>query len=117
MVLLADKFNVDKKILPYIAFAVVFVAIVIIVNLLGKLVKTSIDKSVLGGFDQISGGLLGAVRTTFMLSITLWILDSLGPKFLSKWTNDSWMHHTIAGFAPKLTAWIGDLFPVFRDVF
>ena len=117
MVLLADRINVDKKILPYIAFAVVFIVIVIIVNLLGKLVKTSLDKTILGGLDQISGGLLGAVRTVFMLSITLWILESLGPKFLSKWTENSWLHQTIAGFAPKLTSWIGDVIPAFKDVF
>ncbi|MBA4057067.1 MAG: hypothetical protein C0490_20310, partial [Marivirga sp.] len=67
--------------------------------------------------DQVSGGLLGAVRTTFMLSITLWIIDALGPKFLSQWTENSWLYYTIARFAPKLTDWIGDLFPVFRDVF
>ena len=116
MVLLADQISVNKKILPYVAFAVVFIVIVITVNLLGKFVKTSLDKTILGSVDKVSGGLLGAVRTAFMLSVSLWIIDSLGPKFLSKWTEDSLVFYTIAGFAPKITGWIGDLIPAFGDV-
>src|SRR4051812_31565077 len=55
MVLLSDKFNIDKKVLPYLAFAVVFIGIVIGVSLLGKMLKLSIDKSFLGKADQAAG--------------------------------------------------------------
>lgn len=116
MVLLADRFNVDEKVLPYVAFAVVFLLIVIVVNLLGKLIKASVDKSFLGSVDQAAGGLLGLLRTTFMLSIVLWIVDSLEFKFLSHWTEGSWLYPMVAGFAPKITDWIGELLPVFKDV-
>lgn len=117
MVLLAHKFSIDEKILPYIAFAVVFIVIVISVNLLGKLVKASLHKSFLGNADQVAGALLGLVRTIFMLSVALWIIDSLKLKFLSQWTENSWLYYTIAGFAPKITDWIGNQLPIFRDVF
>ncbi len=117
MVLLDNKFNIDEKVLPYIAFAVVFIIIVIGVNLLGKIVKASVSKSFLGSIDQLAGGVLGFIRTVFVVSVMLWIADSLHFKFLSKWSEDSWVYPKVAEFAPKITHWIGNFVPFFRDVF
>lgn len=117
MVLLAGRFEIDKKILPYIAFAAVFLIIVLIVNLLGKLLKASVDRTFLGSIDQLAGGFLALVRTAFMLSIVIWIIDSLDIKYFSRQSDDSWLYHALARFAPKLTDWLGEILPVFKDVF
>jgi membrane protein required for colicin V production len=117
MLILADHFNVDQKVLPYIAFAVVFIAIVIAVRLLGNLIKVSIDKSFLGRVDQIMGAVLGFFKTAFLLSVVLWILDSLKVDLPEKWMAGSWLFPKIAAFAPTITTWIGNFIPVFRDVF
>lgn len=116
MVALASKFDLNERVLPYIAFALVFILIVIVVNLLGKLLKASADKSFLGLFDSAAGALLGLLRTAFMLSIVLWIVDSLKFKLLTSWTEGSRLYPIVADFAPKLTAWIGGLLPGFKDV-
>jgi membrane protein required for colicin V production len=117
MILLADRFNVDQKVLPYVAFAVVFIAIVIAVRLLGNLIKVSIDKSFLGRIDQVAGAILGFFKTAFLLSVLLWILDSLRIDLPHRWTADSWVYPKVAGFAPVITGWISEFFPVFKDVF
>lgn len=117
MVLLADKFNIDQKILPYIAFAVVFILIVIGVRLLGNLVKVSLDKTFLGRIDQVAGGALGLLKTAFLLSVAIWIVDSLRFHFPQKWTDDSWLFPKVAAFAPAITSWLGKIFPVFKDIF
>jgi len=117
MVRLADRFNVDEKVLPYVAFGVVFIAIVIAVGLLARMIKASFDKTLLGAADQVAGGVLGMMRTTFMLSIVLWIVDSLEIHLPGKWTEHSWVYHFVAGVAPKVTHWIGGILPVFKDVF
>lgn len=117
MVLLDQKINVDEKVLPYVAFGFVFVVIVIIVNLLGKAIKASANKSFLGSVDQPAGAFLGLLRTAFMFSVILWIVDSLKFKFLPHWTEGSWLYPTVAGFAPKMTNWIGEYFSFFKDVF
>ena len=116
MVLLTSNYNVDGKVLPYLAFGVVFVIIVIIVNVIGKLIKTSIDKPILGVADQGVGAVLGVVRTMFMLSIMLWIADSLRIKFPESWVANSWLEPKTANFAPKIANWIGEFLPFFRDV-
>src|SRR5688572_15691882 len=117
MIVLGEKVNINQDVLPYVAFAAVFVAVVIVVNLLGKLVKASVDKSFLGPVDEVGGAVIGLVRTTFVFSIALWIVDSLKLGFISEWTEDSWLYPMVADVAPKFTHWISGFFPFFDDVF
>ena len=69
MLLLEEKFNVDQTTLPYISFIVIFLAVVLLVRLLGSMVKHSLDKSFLGSVDQALGAGLGIFRTLFMISV------------------------------------------------
>jgi membrane protein required for colicin V production len=117
MVFLDNKFNIDEKVLPYIAFAVVFFIILIGVNLLGRLVKATVSKTFLGSVDQVAGAVLGLIRTVFMFSVMLWIADSLNVKIVSQWTEGTWLYPKVAGFAPTATHWISQFIPFFRDVF
>lgn len=118
MLWLADEFNVDEKVLPYIAFGVVFLAIVIVMTLLGRMIKLSVDKSFLGRVDEFAGALLGIVKTAFLLSVALWILESLNVNVAGRFDNGkSWFYPLIAGFAPKISHWIGSFIPIFKDVF
>jgi membrane protein required for colicin V production len=117
LIYLSDEFNIDKKILPYIAFAVVFILIVIGVTLIGKMLKASIDKSFLGRVDEGAGAALGLIKTVFLISVVLWLLDSVSYEFPEKWTNGSQIMPFVAGFAPQVTEWVGDLIPAFNDIF
>jgi membrane protein required for colicin V production len=37
--------------------------------------------------------------------------------FFARWTEDSWLYPYIAGIAPAVTEWMGDLIPAFGDLF
>lgn len=117
MILLADEFNINETILPYVAFALVFIAILIAVRLLGKIIKVSIDKTFLGQVDQAAGAGLGLLKAAFLLSVSLWILDALDLDLPDKWTSGSWLLPRIESFAPQVTLWLGDYVPFFRDIF
>lgn len=117
MLLLADRIEVNEKVLPYIAFAAVFIIVVILVNLLGKLISASVNRTFLGGVDQAAGGILGLLRTTFMFSVILWVIDSLKFSFLPNWTDGSRLYPIVADVAPTFAIWISGLLPVFEDVF
>jgi membrane protein required for colicin V production len=117
MVHLSDRFNVDEKVLPYFAFAIVFIAVVIVVSIIGRLLKASIDKSFLGRIDAAAGAALGLLKVVFMLSVALWITDSLKLNLPEKWTHDSLLFPYIAQFAPLVTSWIGEIIPPFKDIF
>lgn len=117
MLFLADEFDIDRTILPYVAFALVFIAILVAVRVLGKIIKVSIDKTFLGRVDQAAGAGLGLLKAAFLLSVSLWILDSLDFDLPEKWTSHSWLLPRIESFAPQVTVWIGNYIPFFRDVF
>lgn len=117
MLFLEERFNADKRTLPYISFGVIFIIVVILVTFLGSWVKHSIDKSFLGTVDQAMGALLGGFRTMFMLSIALWIVDSLRISLRSEWTEDSWLYPFVATLAPRTVDWIGGFLPVFKEIF
>ena len=118
MILLEKNFNVDSQTLPYIAFATVFVSIIFIVNLLARLVRAKINnKSFLGKADQVAGAVVGFFKTTFMVSILLWIFFSLKFDFPERWTEGSWILPMVAGVAPKFTHQISEFVPIFKGVF
>lgn len=116
MIMLKTRFDINETILPYVAFGVVFLIIVLVVNLVGKLIKASIGKSFLGGIDQVFGALVGLVKGIFMLSVVLWILDSMNLEFLEKLGDQSKLLSAIAAVAPQITSWVGSVIPLFKDI-
>jgi len=117
MVRLSHHLDMDNRILPYVAFAIVFLLIVIIVRLVGSLLRASLEKSVFGQADQVAGAALGALKTVFMLSVIFWILDSVSFQLPGHWQDNSALYGFTANFAPKTTQWIGEYVPAFSGVF
>lgn len=117
IVLLKAEFDMNETVLPYIAFALVFVAILIAVNLLGRIIKASIDKTFLGHVDQAAGAAVGLLKATFLLSVSLWILNALNLDLPQRWINESWLLPRVESFAPRTTTWLADYIPFFEDVF
>lgn len=117
MVNLVRYYNIDDTILPYVAFGIVFFIVIILVSLLGKFLKSTIEKTVLGNADQVAGSVLGILKTAFMASVAFWIFSSLEFHVPDHWQKDSWLYPTIASLAPAVTSWIAEIFPVFSDLF
>jgi membrane protein required for colicin V production len=117
LIFLSDHFDIDKKILPYVAFGLVFIAIVVIVTLIGRALRASIDKSFLGRVDQAAGAGLGLLKVVFVVSVLLWLVNSFHYDMPEKWTKNSIILPYVQDFAPMVTSWIGDLIPAFNDIF
>jgi len=117
LIFLMDHFDLDKKTLPYVAFGIVFLLIVLVVNFIGKTLRASIDKSFLGRVDEAAGAGLGVVKTAFMLSVVVWLFGSLKIDYRPQWAQDSTLMPYIEGFAPEVTSWVGEVVPAFKDLF
>jgi len=117
MELLQERFNADKAFLPYLSFFVIFVAIVILVNLLGRFLRQSIDKTFLGRIDEAFGAVLGAFKMLFMLSVFLWIIDSFKFDLPRQWTEGSFMYPFTAHLAPAIAGWLAQFMPFFDEIF
>jgi membrane protein required for colicin V production len=117
MTALEEQFYIDEKALPYISFACVFFIILFIINLTARLLMRRIHKPLLGYADPYAAALIGLLRTSFMMSILIWIFESMELHFLEEWMEDSWVLPVVANFAPGIINGIGSVIPFFRDIF
>lgn len=78
MTLLADYFEDFGNLLPFISFILIFLAIILLVNMLGKAVKKVIDMTLLGGVDKFAGAVVGMAKWAIGLSIVLWLTQNFG---------------------------------------
>lgn len=74
---ITDITNYQSKHLNTIAFVVTFIAIVILIHLLGKVLDNAIKVVALGFLNRLAGIIFGVLKTAVILSILLLLFDSV----------------------------------------
>ena len=113
---LQDSINVSAKWLPFIAFALVFFVVIILVRLGAKLIEKTFQAVMLGWLNRIGGILLYAALYLIILSIFIFYaekLQLLQPEALK----NSQTYPFIQPWGPKVMDNFGKLIPVFKDMF
>ena len=65
-----------ESFLPLISFVIIFIGVVLLINLAGKLIKKFLDITLLGKVDDIAGAVLGAFKWAFGLSTHFMVNES-----------------------------------------
>jgi len=78
--LLRENFNMTTEYLGLIAFAITFFVIVFAVHFLGKIVEGIFEMAFLGFANSILGVVFGVLKTAFILSVVLVILEKADVK-------------------------------------
>lgn len=117
MDLLSEHFNIAGKLLPYIAFIVIFILIILMINLLGKLLKKVVDLTLLGPIDSMAGAVLSVLKWAFGLSVIFWLSSSFGLDLPEEWTVDSVLYPYLLSFAPKAAGYFAAVVPFAHDLF
>jgi membrane protein required for colicin V production len=113
---LKESISVSAKWLPFIAFALVFFIVIILVRLGAKLIEKTFQAVMLGWLNRIGGILLYAALYTIILSIFIFYaekLQLLQPAAIES----SQTYHFIQPWGPKVMDNFGRLIPVFKDMF
>ena len=79
--ILKDFLNITSRYLSYIALAVTFLLVVIVVYLLGKMLTRLVNIISLGLVNKLLGTLLGIAKYFIMVCVLLMIVDALNDKF------------------------------------
>lgn len=79
--ILKDFLNITSRYLSYIALAVTFLLVVIVVYLLGKMLTRLVDIISLGLVNKLLGTLLGIAKYFIIVCVLLMIVDALNGKF------------------------------------
>ena len=72
--LLHEQFQIAGKIVPFLAFLMIFTGIIVLVSIVGKALKKVVHMTPLGGVDTLVGAVIGAFKWAFMLSVFVWII-------------------------------------------
>jgi membrane protein required for colicin V production len=114
---LAREFNADKTMLPYISFAVIFLIVMVVVSLIGRMIKDSVDKTFLGRMDALAGAALGLVKFAFGVSVMIWLIEAFEISLPEGWKEESTLYPMAARVAPTLSEYFGEFLPFFKETF
>lgn len=101
--------------LPFVAFLVIFVLIIVLVNTIGSILKKIIDWTPLGFIDNIAGALIGVLKWAIGISIIFWVLAALHLDFGSDAVNNSRILPIANSVMSTVSDFISTIFPSFED--
>ena len=113
---LKEAIHVAAKWLPVIAFAVVFIIVVVLVRLGAKALEKTAEIVFLGWLNKLSGIILYIALYTVILSVLLFYAEKvnlLQPAVIAS----SKTYDFIKPWGPKAINAIGSLIPFFKDMF
>lgn len=109
--LLQDQFNLSGNFVPLLSFILIFIGIVLIVNLVGKVLKKLVDMVFLGALDKIAGALLGGLKFVFFLSLLIWAFTVFGIELPEPSREESLLYPYIVAIAPSTVEMFGFIIP------
>lgn len=113
---LGSNTNIGERWLPFIAFAVVFLIVVLLVRIGAKAIEGALRLAMLGWLNKLGGILLYLLLYLFIYSILLFYAEQL--HLIKKETlSSSMLYPYIAPLAPKIINALGYILPFFKDMF
>ncbi len=108
--------NIGIKWLPLLAFLLVFVSVVLLVQLTGKAVEGVFNMSLLGWVNRLGGALLYTAIYTFAFSVVLFYLEKMNV-ISAKTIEESRAYAMIGGLGPAVIDVVGSAIPLFKNIF
>lgn len=113
---LGDAVNISDQWLPVISFAVVFIAVVLLVRWGANALEKTIEIALLGWLNKIGGIILYAAIYTTVFSILIFYLEQMGvikPETINK----SVTYSFIQPWGPEAIGALGTIVPWFKGMF
>ncbi|MFO8053798.1 MAG: CvpA family protein [Bacteroidales bacterium] len=77
--LLTEKMKLETDYLHITAFALTFIAVVLLTYLTGKLLETVVKIAMLGFLNKLAGAAFGLIKAAMVLSVLLYMILSVDP--------------------------------------
>ncbi|CAN5145475.1 hypothetical protein BH23BAC1_BH23BAC1_01600 [soil metagenome] len=114
---LSPIFQGYKNLLPYLSFFIIFIFVLIIIGITGRLLKGVLHLTILGVVDNIAGAILGIFKWAFFISLLFWLAFEIGFPATSDITNGSVVFPHIHSFAPEVVGFLSRNFHFIEDFF
>lgn len=113
---LQDLVDVPEGLLPYVAFILIFVAILFLVSWIAKWLKKVVHFTILGHFDNIAGAIFGMLKFGFIISIVLWLSEQTMFIIPDQLTEDTVVFPIMTEYSPLLIEQLTTVFPGTKDL-
>jgi len=100
-----ERFHWQSPYLPVISFAFTFLAIIIIVYFISKLISKMAKGMALGGINKAGGAVFGALKFAMVMSVIIFVMDAIEksyPLITFKTKEESLLYKPIGKIAPML---------------
>jgi membrane protein required for colicin V production len=114
---LAGHVDIHESIVPYVAFFILFVLVVVGINLMGRVVSKALHLTFLGIIDSMLGAVLGVVKWALAISVLFWVASTMELARPGGLLTQSWFYDQLAPLAPAFFELIGQALPVARRFF
>ncbi|MDN5201554.1 CvpA family protein [Fulvivirgaceae bacterium BMA10] len=113
---LENHFNGFSHILPFIAFILLFVGIIILINILGRAIKKILDLTLLGSVDNLFGAILGILKWSFGVSLFLWLITKAGFGLPEHLTENTFLYPIIEPIGPQVIDFVASIVPYSEEL-
>jgi membrane protein required for colicin V production len=113
--ILAEKVDNLTFMLPFVAFLIIFLVVILTIRGVAYMVKKTLDLTILGSLDSVAGAILGIFKTGFALSLILWVANSFEFKFSEPWMNESVFYPFIQPMAPLTINFVDGYTPIVKQ--
>jgi membrane protein required for colicin V production len=113
---LGRNVSLSQRWLPFVAFAAVFMGVVLLVKLGAKLIESALQAAMLGWLNRLGGALFYALLYLFIFSILLFYASQLHI-IQPQAQQASVAYPYLAGLGPKIVEGLGVVLPLFKNMF
>lgn len=99
-----------------VIFIVLFFLVIWVAKLFANWLKSLIDFTPVGILDNFLGVLLSVLKWSFIISVTIWVLNSADLHLPTGWIEYSSLYGVVESIAPIIVENVNALFPWFQDV-
>ena len=108
--------GITGKWLPFVAFFLVFMVVVLLVNLGAAVIKRTVRLAMLGWLDRLAGIFLYMVIYTIIFSVLLFFAEKMA-LIKMETIKISKVHDLVAPWGPAVIDNLGKIIPLFKDLF
>ena len=113
---IGENVAVSQRWLPFLAFIIVFIGVVLLVRLGARLLQGAVQMVMLGWLNRLGGAFFFLLIYFFVFSILLFYATQMN--FIKQATTDTSVTYALVSpFGPKLIDILGSVIPFFSDMF
>ncbi len=108
---ISDWFDSQSPYIPLIAFALIFVGILMLVFGVAKLIEKLMEKASIGIINKIAGAAFGGFKFVLILSVIFFVIDAIEKSINiipAGMKNNSLLYRPVATVAPKVIPGLQD---------